>query len=184
MASTELSVARALCECMQLVEEWEEGKVFKTKDQKRFLVLMKQCAEQLLEKEEARNAYTWEVVGDNKEVWVVTEMHTNKRTEIVRGDVLLWLTEARGLIEDGWYALKTRFETLWTHVQLFCGHEAVQEARAAVAAAAEAKQRGETGSTRDEKLQAMLRQLKDLVFAFQKELTGDAYGSSSVAAST
>ena len=175
MASTELSVARALCECMQLVEEWEEGKVFKTKDQKRFLGLMKQCAEQLLEKEEARNAYTWEVVGDNKEVWVVTEMHTNKRTEIVRGDVLLWLTEARGLIEDGWYAMKARFESLWTHVQRICGHEAVQKARAAVAAeAVEVEQRGETEATRDEKLQALLRQLKDLVFAFQRELRGDA----------
>ena len=175
MASTELSVARALCECMQLVEKWEGLGTFKTKEQKRFLALMKQCAEQLLEKEEARNAYTGELLGDNKEVWVVKDMHRDKRTEIVRGDVLLWLTEARGLIEDGWYAMKARFESLWTHVQRICGHEAVQKARAAVAAAAvEVEQRGETEATRDEKLQALLRQLKDLVYAFQRELGGDA----------
>ena len=175
MASTELDVARALCECMQLVEKWEEGKMFKTKDAERFYALMKQCAEQLLEKEEARSAYTGELLGDNKEVWVVKEMRRDKRTEIVRGDVLLWLTEAIGLIEDGWYAMKDHFGDIWTHVVGFCGHEAVQKARAAVATAAvEVEQRGETEATRDEKLQALLRQLKDLVFAFQKELTGDA----------
>ena len=175
MASTVLDVARALCECMQLVETWEGLGTFKTKDQKRFLALMKQCAEQLLEKKEARNAYTGELVGDNKEVWVVKEMRRDKRTEIVRGDVLLWLTEARGLIEDGWYAMKSRFGSLWTHVEVFCGPEAVQKARAAVAAAAvEVEQRGETEATRDEKLQALLRQLKDLVIAFQRELRGDA----------
>ena len=171
-SSTELDVARALCECFPLVETWEGLGTFKTKDQKRFLALMKQCAEQLLEKEEARNAYSSELVRDTRERWIVRDLNRKTREAIVRGDVLLWLTEAHGLIEDGWYSMKERFESIWTHVVGFCGHEAVQQAQAA--AAAEVKQRGEAEPTRDEKLWALMRQLKDLVFAFQKELRGEA----------
>ena len=50
----------------------------------------------------------------------------------MHGDVLLWLTEVHGLIEDGWYAMKQRFEPVWTHIQLFCGRDAVQQAQTVV----------------------------------------------------
>ena len=171
MASTELSVAEAVKVCVRLVDTWGQ-EAFKTKDEQRFCALIKQCAEQLLEKREVRDEYSRE----KKEVWVVKEMHRNERSEKVRGDVLLWLTEARGLIPtDKWYSLKVYFENLWTHVQVFCGHEAVQKARAAVAVAAvEVEQRGETEAMRNEKLLALMQQLKELVFAFQRELGGDA----------
>lgn len=41
------------------------------------------------------------------------------------------------------------------------------------AAAVEAKQRGEAEPTRDEKLWALMRELKDVVFALQRELRGE-----------
>lgn len=167
-SSTELDVARALCECFPLVETWEGLGTFKTKDQKRFLALMKQCAEQLLEKDAVRDAYSSELVRDTRERWIVRDLNRKTREARVRGDVLLWLTEAHGLIEDGWHALKVRFDNLWAHVVGFCGHEAVAAAAAAV------KQRGEAEPTRDEKLWALMQQLKDLVFAFQRELRGEA----------
>ena len=112
MASTELSVAEAVKVCVRLVDTWGQEAV-KTKDERRFYALMTLCAEQLLEKREVRDEYSRE----KKEVWVVKEMHRSERREKVRGDVLLWLTEARGLIPtDKWYSLKVYFENLWTHV--------------------------------------------------------------------
>ena len=170
-SSTELDVARTLCECLPLVEKWEGLGTFKTKDQKRFLALMKQCAEQLLEKDEVRDGYSSELVRATRERWIVRDLNRKTREAIVRGDVLLWLTEAHGLIEDGWHALKVYFDNLWAHVQIFCGHEAVA---AAAAAAEEVKQRGEAEPTRDEKLWALMEELKKLVFAFQRELRGEA----------
>ena len=131
-SSTARDVARALCDCFPLVEKWEGLGAFKTKDQKRFLALMKMCAEMLLEKDKVRDEWSSKLVRDTREVWVVQEMDSKTRRRIVRGNVLLWLTEAHGLIEDGWHAMKQYFDPLWTHVQLFCGHEAVQQAQAGV----------------------------------------------------
>ena len=94
--STALDVARALCDCFPLVEKWEGLGAFKTEDQKRFLVLMKQCAEQLLEKEVVRDEWSSKLVRNKREVWVVQQdMDSKTRRRIVRGDVLLWLTEAQ-----------------------------------------------------------------------------------------
>ena len=125
MASTELDVAQALCGCVTHVENYEGQEAFKTKDEKRFYALMMLCAEQLLEKKDVRDEYS----RGKKEVWVVKEMHRSGRSEKVRGDVVLWLTEARGLINsvpaDKWHTLKVSFESLWSRVQLFCGHEAM-----------------------------------------------------------
>ena len=51
----------------------------------------------------------------------------------------------------------------------------MQAAEAAVTvAAAEVKPQGVAEPTKTEKLEALMRQLKDLVFAFQKELRGEA----------
>ena len=126
MASTELDVTETVKVCVTHVEMYEGQKAFKTADEQRFCALIKQCAEQLLEQADERDEFSRE----KKQVWVVKELKRDERQKRIRGDVLLWLAEAHGLIPtDKWYSLKVHFEKLWTHVQVFCGHEAVQKAR-------------------------------------------------------
>ena len=172
MPSTWHDVMEALKECVTYLEEYENKQAFKTTDEKRFYALIKQCAELLLETYDERDEYSRE----KKQVWVIkTQVTTHEVQERIRGNILSWLTEARRLMPSNkWYSLKAAFESLWRHVESFCGSEAVQAAEAAVTvAAAEVKPQGVAEPTKKEKLEALMRQLKDLVFALQKELSDD-----------
>jgi hypothetical protein len=111
-----LGVEDVLIAYITELDKQKKAGEFKT-DNLRFYALIQQCAQKLLT---IRSTYVSGWDGSHwKNEWVPRSLSKDEWSQLIRGDILSWLTEAKELLPTSPYLTKL-FGPLWSEVEKFC----------------------------------------------------------------